>query len=157
MRRAAFALLLAAAADAGAACALDLVDPASGTRLAQVPLATGADFALAYLHSVSLRPVESRYTLRGGVIVQTAELFDDHGPGMSTEALPGERLETRRGDSGTQFVLTMARPLPQLVVRLHERPAFRLLVEGRSLPLDQWHTRSIEIRPVCPDERESPR
>jgi len=154
MRCSAFALLLAAAANANAACALDLIDPASGTRLAQVPLSAERSFALAYVHSVSLRPVESRYALRGGGIVQTEEIFDDHGPGMSTEALTGERLETLRDDIGTRFVLKMARPLPQLVVRLHERPAFQLLVDGQSLGLDQWRTRSIEIRPDCADDRE---
>jgi hypothetical protein len=156
MRHAAFALLLAAA-DATAGCALDLVDPAGGARLATVPLAGQRSFALAYLHSVSLRPVESRYALRDGVIVQTAEIFDDHGPGMSTEALPGERLETLRDDTGARFVLTMSRPLPRLVVRLHEKPAFRLLVDGQTLALDQWHTRSVEIRPDCPDHSEPQR
>jgi hypothetical protein len=157
MRHAAFALLLAAGANADAACALQLLDPASGTRLARVPLGGEPSFALVYTHSVTLRPVESRYELRGGAIVQTAELFDEHGPGMSTEPLPGETLETLRDANGTRFVLKMARPLPTLVVRLHERPAFRLLAGGQAMALDPWRAPSIEIRPDCADETKAVR
>lgn len=150
MRRAAAALLLAAGAPAAAACALDLLDPAGGAPLARVSLPAERSFALAYTHSVSLRPVESRYVVRGNRIVQTAEVFDEHGPGMSSAPAAGERLERRGSGEASRFVLHMARPIERLVVRLHERPAFRLTAGERSLPLDRWHTRSIELRPACP-------
>jgi hypothetical protein len=150
MRRAAAALLLAAGANAASACTIDLLDPASGARLARLPLPAERSFTLAYTHSVSLRPVEGRYVVRGGGIVQTAEIFDEHGPGMSSAPGPGERLETLR-DGGSRFVLHMARPIERLVIRLHQRPAFRLAAGSQSLALDQWHSRSIELRPACPD------
>ena len=150
---AALALLLAAGA--GAACSLELLDPAGGALLARVTLPPERSFALTYTHSVSLRPVESRYVLRGGGIVQVAEVFDEHGPGMSTEPAPGERLERQLDGSGSRFVLHMSRTIDRLVVRLHERPAFRLTVGGRSLSLDQWRTRSVELRPDCPDDKEN--
>jgi hypothetical protein len=147
VRCVAAALLLAAGSSAAAACALDLLDAAGASRLARVPLPVGRDFALVYTHSVTLRPVESRYLVRANAIVQTAELFDEHGPGMSTEPLPGERLEK----AGGAYVLHMARPIPRLVVRRHERAAFRLVVEGRSIALDDWQAPSIELRPACTD------
>ena len=146
---AAFALLLAA--NAGSACLLDLLDPAGAGRLARLPLPPEREFALRYTHSVSLRPVESRYVVRDGGIVQVAEVFDEHGPGMSTEPAPGERLELQH-DGGDRFVLHMSRPIDRLVVRLHERPAFRLTAGGRTVALDQWHTRSVELRPDCPND-----
>lgn len=154
MRRAAAALLFAGGASAAAACALDVLEPASGERLARVPLPAGHSFTLAYTHSVSLRPVESRYRVQGNAIVQVAEVFDEHGPGMSTQPGPGERLEMQRDGSGSRFVLHMARPIDRLVVRLHERPAFRLTAGERTLALDRWRTRSVELRPDCPDEKE---
>jgi hypothetical protein len=152
MRRAAAALLLAGGASAAAACALDVLDPASGTPLARVRLPAGRNFALAYTHSVSLRPVESRYRIQGNGIVQVAEVFDEHGPGMSTEPAPGERLEMQRDSSGSRFVLHLSRPIDRLVVRLHEQPAFRLTAGERTIELDRWRTRSIELRPDCPDQ-----
>lgn len=146
---AAFALLLAA--NAGSACSLDLLDPAGAARLARVPLPHEREFALHYTHSVSLHPVESHYVVRDGSIVQVAEVFDEHGPGMSTEPAPGERLELQH-DGGDRFVLHMSRPIDRLVIRLHERPAFRLVIRGQTIALDQWHTRSIELRPDCPND-----
>jgi hypothetical protein len=154
MRRAAAALLLAAGASSAAACALDLLDPAGGARLARVALPADRAFALAYTHSVSLRPVESRYVVRGGGIVQVAEVFDEHGPGMSTEPAPGERLQRHTDENGSRFVLHMARPIGRLVVRLHERPAFRLTTADQAIALDRWHTRSVELRPDCLERRE---
>lgn len=154
MRRAAAALLLAAGASAAAACSLDVIDPASGARLARVPLSDGRGFALAYTHSVSLRPVESRYRVHGNGIVQVAEVFDEHGPGMSTTPAPGERLEMQRDGSGSRFVLHLSRPIGRLVIRLHERPAFRLAAGEQTLELDRWGTRSVELRPDCPDDEE---
>jgi hypothetical protein len=156
MRRVAAVLLFAGSTSAVAACALDLLDPASGARLARVPLPAERSFVLTYTHSVSLRPVESRYVVRGNGIVQTAEVFDEHGPGMSTGPGPGERLEMQRDASGSRFVLHMSRPIERLVVRLHERPAFRLAAGDQILELDQWRTRSVELRPECPEQKKAP-
>jgi hypothetical protein len=142
------ALLLAASVNA--ACALELIDSPGGARLAAVPLPADRSFALRYTHSVTLRQVESRYVVRGNRIVQTAEVFDEHGPGMATEPAPGERLETRPTADGTNFVLHTARPLPHLVVRLHPLPAFKLLAGGQTIDLAKWGARAVELRPDCP-------
>jgi len=147
---AAFALLLVA--NVSAACALELLDSPGGTRLARVPLPVDRTFALRYTHSVTLRPVESRYVVRGNRIVQTAEVFDDHGPGMATEPGSGERLETQHAADGTRFVLHTDRPVPRLVVRLHPLPAFTLLVERHKVDLAHWGTRAVEVRADCPQD-----
>jgi hypothetical protein len=145
---AAAALLLAAAA----ACALDVLDSPAGTRLARVPLPDDGAFALRYTHSVTLRPVESRYRVQAGRVVQTAEAFDAHGPGMASEAQPGERWETQATDAGPRFVLHMARPLPHLVVRLHPLPAFSLHAGAQTLDLGRLGARAVELRPSCAAE-----
>lgn len=144
------ALALLFAANVNAACALELLGSPGGTRLSRVPLSADRAFTLRYTHSVTLRPVESRYVVRANRIVQTAEVFDTHGPGMATEAGPGERLETQQAASGTRFVLHTERPLPQLVVRLHPLPAFKLLANGELIDLAQWGARAVEIRAACP-------
>lgn len=143
-----FAAAPAAAAAAGG-CSLQIVDARRGMLLARVALPADQRFALVYRHSVTQRPVESRYQLRAGRTVQTAELFDAHGPGMATAAGPGERFERIDGPNGPRFVLHMARPLPALVVRLHEIPAFELQVGAKSIALDQWQARVVELKPHC--------
>jgi hypothetical protein len=143
-------LALLLAANVNAACALELLESSSGAHLARVPLAADRTFALRYIHSVTLRPVESRYVVRDNHIVHTAEIFDEHGPGMATETGPGERLETQRKASGTRFVLNMQRRLPKLVIRLHPLPAFRLLVNRETIDLARWGAGAVELRAACP-------
>jgi hypothetical protein len=144
------AALLLIAANVGAGCALDLLASPGGARLARVPLPADQTFALRYTHSVTLRPVESRYVVRGNHMLQTAEVFDAHGPGMATEAQPGERWETQHAADGTRFVLHMARPMPRLVIRLHALPSFALRAGAQSVDLGQWGVRSVEVRADCP-------
>lgn len=135
------AALLAAAA---AVCALELRGFPQNALLARVALPRPG-FALRYTHSVTLRPIESRYEIRNGRIVQTAELFDEHGPGMATEPLAGERLER----SGGRFVLSMQRPVGQMIVHVQQLPAQTLIADGDAIALTQFGERAIEIRPDC--------
>ena len=151
----ALAALLLLAASASAACALDLIDSPGGTRLALVPLPADQTFALAYTHSVTLRPVESRYVVRGNRMLQTAEVFDAHGPGMATEAQPGERWETQHAADGTRFILHMERPMPRLVVRLHKLPAFHVRAGEQTIDLGQWDARAVELRANCAPKSQS--
>lgn len=141
-------LLGLAAAAVAAACALEVRSVPQGDVLARVPLAERA-FALRYTHSVTLRPVESRYELRGGQIVQTAEMFDEHGPGMATEPLQGERLDTVRDAAGVRYVMRMQRPIGHLIVRVHRLPAQTLVVRERTLELTRFGERALELTPVC--------
>jgi hypothetical protein len=131
-----------------AACVLEVRSVPQGDVLERVPLTRHA-FALRYTHSVTLRPVESRYELRDGRIVQTAEVFDEHGPGMATEPLPGERLDIARDAAGARYVMTMQRPIERLIVRVHRLPAQELVVRDETLDLTRFGEGAIELKPVC--------
>ena len=145
-------LLLAAAASA--ACGLELRGFPDGNVLARVALADGA-FALRYTHSVTLRPIESRYEIRAGRIVQTAETFDQHGPGMATEPLAGERLDTVRDAAGVRYVMTMQRPIARMIVRVQALPAQTLVVNAEALELMRFGERALELKPDCGGRKES--
>lgn len=134
---------------AAAACALALRGFPGGEPLAQVPLAQ-PEFALRYTHSVTLRPVESRYEIRNGRIVQTAEVFDEHGPGMATEPLPGERFER----DGARFVLSMRRPIERLIVSVQRLPAQKLVSGGDAIELMRFGERALEIAVDCAPEKQ---
>lgn len=139
------------AAGLAAACALELRAFPDGELLARIPLAHDNRFALRYMHSVTLRPIESRYQVNAqtAAIVQVAELFDQHGPGMATDLAPGERLDTVRDADGVRFVMTMARPIERLVVRVQRLPGQTLVTQGRSLELIRFGERALELKPEC--------
>lgn len=147
------ALLLAAATTA--ACGLELRAAPDGSRLARIALASDQRFALRYTHSVTLRPVESRYEIRAGRIVQIAEVFDEHGPGMATAPLAGERLDTVRDADGVRYVLWMARPIERLVVRVQAQPAQRLIAGDEVVELIEFGERAVELKPDCGAAKES--
>lgn len=139
------ALLLVAAS---AACTLELRGFPQGDLLSRVAL-SDRTFALRYTHSVTLRAVESRYEIRAGRIVQTAEVFDQHGPGMATEPLAGERLDTLRDAAGVRYVITMQRPIERLIVRVQKLPAQKLMVGDEALDLTRFGDRALELKPRC--------
>jgi hypothetical protein len=131
-----------------AACALEVRGVPQAEVLERVPLAE-LTFALRYTHSVTLRAVESRYEIRDGRIVQTAEVFDEHGPGMATEPLKGERLDTVRDATGVHYVMTMQRTLDKLTLRVQVLPAQRLIVRGEVFDLIRFGERALELIPRC--------
>jgi hypothetical protein len=75
-------------------------------------------FTVAYVHSVTRTPVVERYRVDNGTIVQTEIRFAQHGPGLPTQADTGGAFERRDG----QFVVTMARRFPVVVMRVHAGP-----------------------------------
>lgn len=139
--------MAAALLAASAVCVLTLRGFPHGEALARVPLAQSG-FALRYTHSVTRREVESRYAIEAGRIVQTAETFDAHGPGMATEPLTGERLMR----DGERYVLVMSRPIERLVVRVQKLPAQSLIADGRPIELLAFGERAIEVAADCAAE-----
>ncbi|SEB57410.1 protein of unknown function [Nitratireductor aquibiodomus] len=95
---------------------LDLVRPRSGALLMQVPLdADDPRFSLSYTHSVFRTPVESRYRIVAGAIVQDAEVYTDPGYGMeSATDDPAQHLEKIDG----HLQLALERRIDNLVVRV---------------------------------------
>jgi hypothetical protein len=59
------------------------------------------------VHSVTRTPVDERYRVERGTIVQTRLRFEQHGPGLPTEADAGGTW-TREGGA---YVVTMERRL----------------------------------------------
>lgn len=102
----------------------------------------GHDFALTYLHSVTLTPVESRYRLEADGFRQVAELFAQHGPGLAAEPVTGGqpwRIEDGR------FRVGLDRELPRIRLRVDPDYRNRLVTADREIDLTQWGRRAIEL------------
>jgi hypothetical protein len=105
------------------------------------------DFALVYLHSVTLTPVESRYRLSADGFRQVAELFAQHGPGLAAE--PGTGGQTWGIEDG-RFRIGLDRELPQIRLRVDPDYRNRLVTSDREIDLTQWGRRVLELRArVC--------
>jgi len=148
-RRHATVLLLAAAAVATPAAAIAapciaIIGPPERELLASVPLPVDDPaFAITYRHSVTRTPVIETYRATADRFVQTSIRFEQHGPGLPTAPGPGERWERIDG----RFVVTMARPLDELRMRVHADQAPALDVAGATLALTRWGNRAIGLLP----------
>ena len=120
---------------------IELVDLRSGAILAEL---TGPDFALSWRHSVTLTPVRAEYRVmaeRG--IVQTAERFATHGPGMAHD---GAAWRIEDG----QMVLDLDRDIDRLILRTAPEHENRLFADSKDIDLTQWPATPLEIRAaVC--------
>jgi hypothetical protein len=113
-----------------------------GRPLAQIEAARDA-FAITYVHSVTRTPVDERYRLDGATIVQVAIRFEQHGPGLPTEADAGGRW--RREDGA--YVVSMERRLDTIAMRVHADQKPRLTVDGdpRAVDLAQWGNSAVGL------------
>lgn len=142
------AALLAALAPGLAAAALDsaclsLSANPGGEALLRFGLPGGDPaFTITYVHSVTRTPVVESYRIEGDAIVQTQIRFAQHGPGLPTQADAGGAFERRDG----QFVVTMTRRFPVIVMRVHAQQQPRLVAGGVALDLAKWGNRSIALR-----------
>ena len=126
---------------ANAAC-LTLTSHPDGRPLAAVAVAQDPpEFTITYVHSVTRTPVIERYAIAGSEIVETEMRFEQHGPGLPTEADAGGTF--RRSDGG--FVVTMYRHWPEIVMQLHRDQSPRLATGAFSLDLAQWGNRALSL------------
>jgi hypothetical protein len=128
----------------GAAPALCLVVAAapSGEALDVIALDPGATrLTLDYVHSVTRTPVVETYRASAEGITQTSISFTEHGPGLPTEGVDGERWERRDG----RFVVTMNRVFTTIRMRVHADQRPLLAVAGRSVALAQWGNRALDL------------
>ncbi len=109
--------------------------------LLRVPLGSGQKFSLSFIHSVSKTRVIDLYDVRGTDIVQTREYFSAHGAGLPSS--PDEPGGIKWEKQGSQFVLYMERPIPKLVVRTDKNYENRLIVQGRTIDLNQWEDQAL--------------
>lgn len=132
---------LIAAGGCDAAC-LTLDSYPERAPLAQVAVTDNdATFTVGYVHSVTRTPVTERYRVDGDTLVETEIRFPQHGPGLPTEPDAGETFERRDGE----FVVTMARRFPVIVMRVHRDQAPTLRIGGRAQDLAVWGNRAIAL------------
>jgi hypothetical protein len=98
-------------------------------------------FWITYVHSVTLTPVIERYRVDGTEIVEASITFEQHGPGLPTEADAGGTFAHHAG----RFILTMDRRFPSIVMRVHSGQTPRLLAGWRAQDLAQWGNRALEL------------
>jgi hypothetical protein len=127
---------------AAVAACLTLASFPDSRRLAQIELPdSDASFSITYMHSVTRTPVTERYGIAGSEIVETEIRFEQHGPGLPTEADAGGTF-TQRDDS---FVVTMDRHYPSIVMQMHRDQSPRLVAGSRVHDLAQWGNRALEL------------
>ena len=126
---------------AHAAC-LTLASHPDGTRLSLLALpADDTSFSITYTHSVTRTPVMERYHVSGNEIVETELHFEQHGPGLPTEADAGGTFTHSDG----RFVVTMDRRFPAIVMQVHRDQSPRLTAGARSRDLAQWGNRALVL------------
>ncbi|MFO1325374.1 MAG: DUF1850 domain-containing protein [Burkholderiales bacterium] len=129
-----------AAAGAASFPCVTLASHPDGAPLAE--LAAGdAPFEVSYVHSVTRTPVFERYRVDGDAIVETEMRFAQHGPGLPTQADAGYAFELRDG----QFIVTMSRRFPIIVMRVHRDQSPRLRALDRDVDLAAWGNRSLAL------------
>jgi len=132
---------LVAAGIAHGAC-LALTSHPDGASLVRIELGTGhSTFAATYVHSVTRTPVDEQYRVDGDTIVETEIRFDQHGPGLPTEADAGAQWTRRDG----RYVVTMDRRFDRIVMRVHAEQKPTLVVGDRATDLAQWGNRAIAL------------
>lgn len=132
---------LLAAGLAPAAC-LTLASHPDGAPLARFAIAADDPaFTMTYLHSVTKTAVDERYRVEGDAIVETEIRFEQHGPGLPTEADAGAQWTRRDG----RYVVTMRRRFERIVMRLHaeQKPALAIGTQGADLA--QWGNRAVAL------------
>ena len=139
--RVAATLLLTGLASA-CACELRISEARSGAALQTLPLGAAREVELSYQHSVTRTLVRETLAIDGQGFVQQRIEFSVPGPGLPTEALPGERFE-RRADG---FVYDhMQRRIGVLQMRVDPAQAQTLRVAGTHHPLTRWGATSLRL------------
>jgi len=139
--RAAATMLLAGLATA-TACELQISEPRSGRVLQTVALGPAREVELSYLHSVTRTLVRETLALDKQGFVQQRIEFSVPGPGLPTEALPGERFE-RRAEG---FIYDqMRRRIGVLHMRVDPAQAQTLRAAGTSHALTRWGATALRL------------
>jgi len=129
-------------AEIAAAACVAIASHPDGAPLATYGLAAREPvFTVTYVHSVTLTPVEERYRIDGSTMVETVIRFEQHGPGLPTEADAGEQWTRRDG----RFEVTMNRRFERIVMRVHAAQKPMLGIGPRNVDLAQWGNRAIAL------------
>ena len=136
------ALCAGLACSAAQGCELQISAARSGQVLQVLPLGASREVVLAYRHSVTRTPVLETLALDGAGFVQQRIEFSVPGPGLPTEALPGERFE-RLAD---RFVVDrMQRRIGVLHMRVDPDQLQTLQAAGTIHPLPRWGAAALRL------------
>lgn len=143
-RLAAAALVAALALPAARACEVQVRAARTGAALQTIGLGALREVELSYLHSVTRTVVRETLALDGLGFVQQRIEFSVPGPGLPTEALPGEVFE-RQAD---RFVYRqMERRVGVLHMRVDPAQAQTLSAGGVHHPLTAWGAIGLQLSP----------
>jgi hypothetical protein len=132
---------LLAAGGAPAAC-LSIGSGPDGAPLMRIALPEADPaFRIVYRHSVTRTPVEERYRVDDGAIVQTEIRFEEHGPGLPTEPDAGAQWTPVDG----RYVVTLNRRFARVTMRIDRGTHPTLAAPARTVDLAQWGERALVL------------
>ena len=124
------------------ACDVRVLQGRSDELLLSVHMGDIRQLDLTYLHSVTRTEVRETLALDASGFTQQRIEFLEHGPGLPTETLRGERF-VRFGD---RFVYdNMQRRLGDLHMRVDPTQFQTLKVGGVTYPLSRWGRQSLKL------------
>jgi len=108
------------------------VVPEDNLQPYRFPIHVGDEWYYIYIHSVQRTPCEEYFTIKGvDDMVMTHTIYQSYGVGLPCYPDDGKFTLTKDG----HFILEMNRPFKNVVLRTHEIPQQRLVINGQDLPI----------------------
>lgn len=119
----------------------------TGKRMMQWRVKEGETFLWRFTHSITLTPVESRYRVEKGEIIQTMEVFETHGYGLpsNTDDIGVKEWQTKDG----KYFLSMKRRVSPLIFRISTEYKSRLYVKGSEYLLKNYDGKALKVSVMC--------
>lgn len=114
-----------------------------GTQHAVFDLPDDNRFSLSFIHSVSITPVTDHYSVEGGAILQTSEVFMAHGAGLPS--FSGDVGATGWHHENGKFILNMRRPIGAMIVRVQAEYQNVLHIGSRKIRLADWGDGALRL------------
>lgn len=102
------------------------------TRTPLAAVAAPEGFALSFIHSINLSPVDEEFVIEGDELVLVKTLFEQLSTGMPSGDEDGFAIEDGK------FVTRPGRRFREIQVRISPVPGHKLSVGGRIRPLTRW-------------------
>lgn len=114
-----------------------IADGQSGTILYKTPIEAEDQFAIKFIHSTHLTPVEEIYRVDKDLNIQLFELhFDSYGVGMESSLNEGELLELR---DGKIIIKNMNRIFPYIDLRVGQ------VIANHTITIDNFNVELSNI------------
>jgi len=117
--------------------------------LASFPLEKETQFALSFIHSVTVTPVRDNYIVTPEGICQTSEVFESHCAGLPYSDKEPDATKWEQLDG--KFILHMERKIPKLVVRTDKNYKNRLHLPDQIINLNQWKDQALLLEIIPAD------